>query len=673
MKVKKITLLSFVVATVLNANEATTLNEITIVEKSNSKLIKDINSEELKSADLAEALMKISPNISIVRRNGIANDIILRGQKKDNINILIDGAKIYGACPNRMDPPTSHVVTNNIKSVKIIEGPFDVENFGTLSGLVKVETKDPKEGFHGELNLNAGSFNYKKASATIEGGNDKVKALISASTEESKAYKDGNGDNFLEQQRKRGVPPATQYRDGNIDTFEKKSVLTKLQFNITDDQDLRLSYTANRSDGILYPAGPMDADWDDSDIYTLGYTIRDLGAFSKQLDLDYYYSKVDHPMSTKERNFHLNPNPMMRDKYMTNHLKTSIWGTTLKNSLEVANSLVTVGLDTSVRNWRGQMHSTNIATGVITPNATMNRMYDTDTKNKAIFTKVEKSIGNLDLETGIRYDNTNIDTQRPNVDDKKYNSLNGYIFTAYNFDEQSKVFAGIGKSSRVPDARELYQLGATGVTNATSNPNLDQTKNYEVDLGFEKTIGNFYVKPKIFYSVLKDYIYNSKTGTNTTQFQNIDAKIYGFDISGHYYFTDNFAFDYGVAYQRGKKDGNFEDKDLAEIPPLKANLGLSYEYEKSKFKAEVVAVDRWSKFDDSAKEQEIAGYAVTNLKYTQKLFKHFEITLGVDNLFDKVYNSTNTYQDVRYVEVGGEQILFNDPGRYGYVNLKYSF
>ncbi|MCT7493892.1 TonB-dependent receptor [Aliarcobacter cryaerophilus] len=683
MNVKKFTMLSFVVATALNANEATTLNEITIVEKSNSKLIKDINSEELKSADLAEALTKNSANISVVRRNGIANDIILRGQKKDNINILIDNAKIYGACPNRMDPPTSHVVTNNIKSVKIIEGPYDVENFGTLSGLVKVETKDPKEGFHGELNLNAGSFNYKKASATIEGGNDKVKALISASTEESKAYKDGNGDNFLEQQRKRGVPTATQYKDSNIDAFEKKSVLTKLQFNITDDQDLRLSYTANRSDGILYPAGPMDADYDDSDIYTLGYTIRDFGAFSKQLDLDYYYSKVDHPMSTKLRSFDKNPNPMMRNQYMTNHLKTSIWGTTVKNSLEVADSLVTVGLDTSVRNWRGSMYTTMTATGTIIERPFNNRMYDTNTKNKAVFTKFEKSIGNLDIEAGLRYDYTNIETQRPNVDDKKYNSLNGYIFTAYNFDEQSKVFAGIGKSSRVPDARELYQLGSKNgsfteidsINASASNPNLDQTKNYEIDLGIEKTIGNFYIKPKVFYSVLKDYIYNSTIGTNRTQFQNIDAKIYGFDISGHYYFTDNFAFDYGVAYQRGKKDGDFTDKDLAEIPPLKANLGLSYEYEKSKFKAEVVAVDRWSKFDDSAKEQEIAGYAVTNLKYTQELFKHFELTLGVDNLFDKVYNSTNTYQDVNYVKTGTnqDQILFNDPGRYGYVNLKYSF
>ncbi|MGJ0353364.1 TonB-dependent receptor [Aliarcobacter cryaerophilus] len=659
MNVKKITMLSFVVATALNANEATTLNEITIVEKSNSKLIKDINSEELKSADLAEALMKNSANISIVRRNGIANDIILRGQKKDNINILIDGAKIYGACPNRMDPPTSHVVTNNIKSVKIIEGPYDVENFGTLSGLVKVETKDPKEGFHGELNLNAGSFNYKKASATIEGGNDKVKALISASTEKSDPYKDGNGDNFLEQQRKKGLLVKDQYKDGNIDAFEKKSVLTKLQFNITDDQDLKLSYTANRSDGILYPAGPMDADYDDSDIYTLGYTIRELGSFSKELNLDYYYSKVDHPMSTKLRNGG-------QMNYNTNYMQSSIWGAKIKNSMEVADSLVTIGLDTSVRNWKGERSTTNVATGLVRPGTFSMGVYNpnpisldsTDTTNKAVFAKVEKSFGKLDLEAGMRYDNTDIDSINSAKTDKKYTSLNANVFATYNADENTKYFAGIGKSSRVPDARELY-MGA--------NNDLEDTKNYQADLGFDKTIGNFNIKPKIFYSELKDYIYNS------SKFENIDAKIYGADVSGYYYFTDDLSLDFALAYLRGKKDGNYTDKDLAEIPPLKANFALNYEYKKAKFKAEVIAVDRWDSYDASAKEQEIAGYALMNLKYSQELFKNFELTLGVDNLFDKVYNSTNTYQDIRYVEVGGEQILFNDPGRYGYVNLKYSF
>jgi len=659
MKIKKIILLSALVSTMLYAENTTMMQEVNIVERVNSKHVKDISNEDLKSADLAEALMKSSPNISIVRRNGIANDIILRGQKKDNINILIDNAKIYGACPNRMDPATSHTLTNNIKSVKIIEGPYDVENFGTLSGLVKVETKDPEEGVNAELNLNTGSFGYKKASTTISGGNSFIKALISASIEEGKAYKDGNGDNFLKQQEKKGVLNANQYYKDDMKAFKKKSVLSKLQFNLTDDQDLKLSYTANRSDKVLYPTGPMDADFDDSDIYTLGYTIRELGAFSKELNLEYYYSKVDHPMSTRYRN-------NGRKTYSKNHMESSIWGTTIKNSLNIADSLVTLGLDTSVRNWKGQRSMTNKETGIKTNG--MKSLYSTDTKNRAIFTKIEKSLGSFDLETGLRYDYTDIETEKSNTSDNKYVALSAYIFGAYNFDEQSRVFLGIGKSSRVPDARELYM-------GDTSNSSLEDTKNYEIDLGFDKTIGDFNIKSKVFYSKLKDYIYNSSFTNNTTRFENIDASIYGIDVSGYYFMNDNFSLDFGLAYQRGKKDKSYngKDKDLAEIPPFKTNLALNFEYETSKLRAEVIASSKWNKYDKSAKEQELAGYMVANLKYSQELFKYFELTLGVDNVFDKAYSSTNTYQDITYIESGGDRILLNDAGRYFYMNLKYSF
>ena len=650
--------LSLVTTAVLFASETNTLETISVVETANSTIVKDVSSEEIKSADLAEALMKNVPSISIVRRSGIANDIILRGQKKDNINILLDDAKIYGACPNRMDPATSHVLSNNIQSVKVIEGPYDVENFGTLSGLVKVETKEPTKDVHGEINLNAGSFGYRKASATVSGGTDRFKLLVSTSTEEGDQYKDGNGDNFLEQQVNKGMPAINRYSRDNLDAFEKKTLLTKGQFNINDDQEIKLSYTANRSDNVLYPNTPMDADYDDSNIYTVGYTARNLGDFSKQLDLDYYYSNVDHPMSTKLRNYSLNPNMMMRDKYMTNHMNSSIWGTKIKNSLEFADSLVTVGLDTSVRNWKGEMYRTSTTTGIVDNYSTS--LASTDTTNKAIFSKIEKSFGNLDLEMGARYDYTDVDSIDSTKTDKKYTGLNANIFGIYNVDKDMKYFAGVGKSSRVPDARELYDTTA-------GNSNLKETKNYEVDLGFDKTINNFNIRPKLFYSVLKDYIYN--TGT----FENIDAKIYGLDISGLYAITDNFSLDYGMAYQRGKKDEDVADKDLAEIPPLKANLALNYEMDKSKYTAEILAVDSWDSFDSSAKEQELGGYAVVNLKYTNQLHKNIGLTLGLDNVFDKVYASTNTYQDIRYVETGGSPILFNDPGRYGYVNLKYSF
>lgn len=57
-----------------------------------------------------------------------------------------------------MDPPTSHVLSNNIESIEVIEGPYDVENFGTLSGNVIVKTKQPSKEVKGEINLGAASF-----------------------------------------------------------------------------------------------------------------------------------------------------------------------------------------------------------------------------------------------------------------------------------------------------------------------------------------------------------------------------------------------------------------------------------------------------------------------------------------------------------------------------------
>jgi len=496
-----------------------------------------------------------------------------------------------------------------------------------------------------------GSFGYQKASATVSGGTDKVKLLLSTSIEKSDQYEDGNGDNFKEQQIKKGVANGTNqtYTNQDEEAYEKKTLLGKVIVNINDDSELKFSYTANRSDNVLYPNTPMDADYDDSDIYTLGYTARDLGDASKELNVDYYYSEVDHPMSTKLRN-----NGKMM--YMTNHMESSIWGAKIKNSMEVAESLVTIGLDTSVRNWKGKKFMRNVTTGALSMKS--NSLDSTDTTNKAIFTTVEKTFGNLQIETGARYDYTDIESENSAKTDQNYKSLSANVFATYTADENTKYFAGIGKSSRVPDARELY-MGA--------NNDLEDTKNYEADLGFEKNIDDFNIKTKLFYSMLKDYIYNVGT------FENIDAKIYGIDVSGYYIMNDSLSFDYGVAYQRGKKDSDHTDKDLAEVTPLKANLAVNYEFSNAKFTTELVAVDRWDNYDSSAKEQELAGYALVNLKYAHQLNENFGFTLGIDNLFDTTYASTNTYQDVTYVETGGDRILLNDPGRYGYVNLKYSF
>ncbi|HHD78968.1 MAG TPA: TonB-dependent receptor [Epsilonproteobacteria bacterium] len=645
------------------------LGTIDIEAKARSQVVKDVSSEEIKSADLGEALFKTSPSISLVRRSGIANDVIIRGQKKDNINVTIDGAKVCGACPNRMDPPISHVLTNNIDYIELDEGPFNVEDFGALSSDVKIHTKKPSQKFAGEVSANVGSFGYKKGALSLSGGSESVRFLLSTSTETGEQYKDGNGDNFAQQQDHYiATHPGTQgtgYLPSrrNMDAFSKKTLLTKLFWDITDTQALELSYTANRSDDILYPNTPMDALYDDSDIYNAIYTLKDLGTYSKKLTFNVYQSEVDHPMAITYRK------SSKKEGVIKHQLATKMQGAKLKNEFDIDNHALTVGLDYSKRKWDGGFYKNDKPL----PPKMFHSIWNAETKNVALFVKDTMRQNKWELTTGLRYDITDVTTDRPGVKKNSYDGLSGNIFATYHADKNSQYFMGVGVSSRVPDGKELY-FHKSG--KAIGTPDLDKVVNTEADLGAEFTYDDATFKAKLFYSDLKDYIvYNA----SSKRFNNVDATIWGVELSGTYIATDSLYFDYGVAYQRGKKKEALvgqTDKDLAEIPPLKVNVTLNYDYDETlNFSAEGIASAKWTDFDADNGEQALDAYTVLNLKATKIFAKQFELTVGVDNVFDKTYAVSNTYKDLTLIAGGGDEdvMLLNEPGRYVYANVKYTF
>ena len=674
------------IASIAVLQGAEQLEAISVNEKIDTKIVENVSGAEVKSADLADALNKNVPSISLIRRSGIANDIILRGQKRDNINITIDGAKICGACVNRMDPPTSHVVTHAIENVEVREGPFDIEEFGVLSGSVKVTTKKPTKKLTGELGINAGSFGYKKLSGTVSGGSDKVRMLFSASAEESKQYEDGNGNNFAEQLTNYTSRTISTTDDGfnysnadrNRDSFDKKMVMGKVFIDIADEQELRLSYTANRSTDVLYPSSKMDALSDDSDIFNVEYTAKNLSSYSTQFDIQVYNSKVDHPMSTKYRAL-----ANTSGNYMTHHLTTDMKGLKVKNKLNAFGGEVTYGVDTSKRNWDGVFTVTSLTNAFPVRNIGTS-IADVDTKNMGLFIKSKKTIGKVDVEFGARYDDTSIDTKSSTERDNDYEALSANVFATYKADDETKFFAGIGKSSRVPDARELYnaryklETGKVPIRVVNGNPNLDQTTNYELDVGVEKQYDNGSIKVKTFYSKLKDYIYyNGNPAIKSNNFENIDATIYGAELSGVYFVSDTVTLDAGFSYKRGKKDTQTTgqtNKNLAEITPMKLNTTLSYDYDsQGSVELSAIASDKWSNVDSENGEQKLAGYGVFNLKTTREFDNGFVITAGVDNLTDKTYTTTNTYKDLILMTDGTDTMLINEPGRYIYLNAKYQF
>jgi len=648
------------------------LGTIDVEAMIDTEVIEDVSGEDIQSADVADALMNQSPSVSLVRRSGIANDIIVRGQKKDNINVTIDGAKVCGACPNRMDPPISHVLTNNIDYIAIEDGPFDVESFGALSADVKVKTRKPTKEVAGDINLNFGSWDYKKASAMIGGGFDTVRFLISASGERGGQYEDGNGDNFYQQvnnyiaENLNGDPEhdkklksqafKPQYSD--MDAFTKKTLMAKVFWDITDTQQLKLSYMGNRSDDVLYPTTPMDALYDDSNLYNLEYSIKDLGSYSKQLDIQIYKSDVDHPMSNEFRK-------ASNVKFVKNWLTTDMRGANIKNRFDIDNHSITIGIDSSLRNWNGSYYGANdLLMGISIP--------DVDTRNIAFFAGDKITLDKFVVDLGLRYDDTSI-TPTGNLQDNDYNALNGYVTGSYHQDENTKIYIGVGRSSRVPDGKELYFQKAGKVL---GTPDLDFVTNTEIDLGAKKQFENATLEAKIFYSKLGNFIfYNADKLIH--RYENMDATLYGFELSGSYIATDSIYFDYGLAYQRGEKDHPLSgqtETDMPEIPPLKLTTAFNYDYdETTSMRAEFIAVHRWDNVDYQNGEQVLPGWGVVNLKGSKTFYDDFELTLGVDNLFDKTYVVSNTYQDLTLLYGGGEVMLMNEPGRYLYANLRYKF
>ncbi len=640
------------------------LDTVTVEESIDSVKVNDVSGEELKSADLGEALSKKLPFVEISRRSAIANDIIVRGQKRDNINVIIDGGKIYGGCPNRMDPPISHVVTNNIDYVEVDEGPYDVENFGTLSADVKVYTKNPKKGLNGEINLNAGRFDYKKGSFTLSGGSEDIRALISFSKEDSGQYKDADGDKFQDQLIKAGTDKKYLYQNRyeDMDAFSKKSFLGKL-FLRKDKHSIVFSYTANRSDDVLYPNTPMDAKKDDSDLYNVKYSIDNLGSFSKKLEVLYYYSKVKHPMSNFYRNSSLG-----KMGEVVNDMFSRIYGARVKNSLILNGLALDFGVDASDRKWDGTYYKKSSVFWRKSIN-------DSVTKDKALFLVMKKDISNHNLKIGVRYDSVDI-SNGGGLNEPSYNYLSANIFDTYKLNQNTNLFFGIGRASRVPDGRELYFVEKTkGVIIGT--PDLKKVSNTEVDGGILRDFENGSMKLKAFYSRLSNYIYFDLKRPSH-KFVNIDAKVYGLEFSGSYLAKDNLALEYGVSYLKGRKDEPLpgqRDRDLADITPFKIRVAANYIYDDTlDFTVETIARDRWKAFDSDNGESELAGYVLINIKANKEINDKIRLTFGVDNLLNRKYASSNTYNDLTLVVTGGKRkVKLFDPGRYLYLNVNYSF
>lgn len=635
------------------------------------KIIESKTLKTHKVSDLAEILSNEMVEATMIRKGAYGNEVSIRGFGQSNLRVLVDDSIIEGACGSRKDPSLSHVNLLTVDTIAVKQGPFDVTKAGALGGSLNVTTQMPQEEFHGEILAKGGSHDFRSNGFYLTNGNSLVQGLIGYNYSESDSYEDGDGNRLW-----RFAPAGRPYNaDGiGLKSFEKQDVWGKLQFTPSDNLTIRVSHTYGHGEDILAPRVGMDIEDEKTYMSNAAVIITGWGTFSDELTFSLYRNKVTHNPSDRYRNLVDAPS-----FHRHNDVESTIIGAKIQNEQSAHMALFTYGVDMYLRNWQGDMYrddTSEILDDELIP--------DVDTCNYGVYIKADKNIDKWSWGAGLRYDRFETEANETlkqslaagiSTNKNEDHLFSGYFSVKYNCADTSYVFGGIGRSIRTPTSVERYLQSPSLFFHG--NPNLDPTQNTELDLGFQTTGNRYSFRIKGFYSDLKNYIYQQgkQTAASHNTWTNIDAHIYGADVKAIVDIMSDLAVEGAVAYQRGRKDSQPEmnnDKDLAQIPPLKARLALHYDRTNLFGTVEWVGSKDADAVDVDAGEQKLDGWNVVNIRGGYH-YKPFTFNAGVDNIFDKHYAVANSYEWDVVSGSGANPAIVYEPGRFFYATLSCKF
>ena len=659
----------------LELRVATVREIVTVTGLSPKDSMEASETRESSARDVGEALTHAA-GISKIRKGGIASDIVLRGFPSDDLNVLIDGQRIYGACPNHMDPASFHVDFAEVDRIEVAKGPFDINNQGSLGGVVNIVTKKAEQGLHATGNFSAGSYGYINPSATVSYGRNAFSILGGYSYRLSSPYTDGSGKQFTE---------GPNYRSDAVDSdaFRVGSAWGNVSINPFAGHVAQLSYSHQEADHVLYPYLQMDAPYDNTDRINAGYQIDNLSGFVRSLRIQGYFTQVDHWMTDQYRTSSVN---LSREYSMGTLAGTQALGGKIESML----NNVKVGLEAYHREWDG---TTRLAGSGYAPQYSIP---DVNTDNFGIYGEYAKSISDrIKVSFGARMDTvtTAADDSKANTNlyyayhstrltSKTNNYPSGNVRLSFKAPMGLEVSGGVGHTVRVPDARERYFALKRMGSDWVGNPELTPSRNTGFDGVLSFRHEGLLLESNLYLNYINDFVtvvpqakVNMVAGVmnkNARSYQNVNAKIYGGEFLVSYLLSRQLFISSDLSYVRGTKDimpqKGILDPDLAEIPPLRSRTTMRYDIGKLFGEIEALFTGAQRNVDSALGEQSTPGYGIANIKGGLN-YKRASLRLGLNNIFGRHYIEYLSYQ--RDPFRSGARVY--EPGRNFFVSLSYRY
>lgn len=625
--------------------------------------------QPVPASDAADYLKTI-PGFSAIRSGGSNSDPVFRGQFGSRLPLLTNGTQLLGACPGRMDSPSSYISPETYDTLTVVKGPQTVVwGPGASAGVVRFDRErpdftDPEVRFR--ASLLGGSAGRNDQNVDLEAGNAQLYLRVTANKSHGQNYEDGDG---------RRVPSAWDKWNADV------------ALGLTPDAHTLLELSVGAGDGeARYGGRGMDGTQFERESWGLRFEKRHLAPWLAKLEAQLYSHRADHVMD----NFTLrsfNPGGGMAMP-MASNVRRDTDGARLAATLQWQPEWqLQVGLD-------AQRSPHEKRSG--TPSQSYKSkpwVRDARFENLGAFAELSwqadaatRWVGGLRLDhaEAWRYPTPaampgmggmggmgmgGMAPMAPTAGaDKRSRPAmpSGFVRWERQLAPQGAlVYAGLGHVQRFPDYWELISPGNSAASAGNAFATLRPEKTTQLDVGAQWKGVDWQLWTSAYVGVVRDYILFDYTGMQSAV-RNIDARTAGLELGASQRLGTDWTAQGTLAYGWGRNSS--DGRPLPQMPPLEARLGLDYAqgpWSAGGLWRLVAAQHRHATGQGNVVGRDLgasSGFGVLSLHAGYRINQQLKLAVGVDNLLDKTYaEHLNLAGNAGFGYPGGVRI--NEPGR----------
>lgn len=644
----------------------------------------DISENQIRErnpSDVGE-LFKGNNGFGIIRKGGYAVDPVLRAFKYEQLNMQFDGGvRVSPACPNRMDPVTTHISAEDLEKVEIVKGPFTVRYGQTLGGVINLIMKRPAAGERFRMRGEAESGfesngSGKRARLALTASHPHYDMSFSAGSKRFGDYQ--NGEGLL-------IPSSFRVNDYSL----------KLGINGGSKHRFQLSWRQSFARDVLHAGLPMDTRRDDTHILAIDYTGRNLSTRIISSAFKIYFTGIEHEMDNERRPNYAMTHAVSRVSSRTAGGRMELGMSWLKNNVWYAGADYYFVAKTGVRD-REMYRNACTGTAFDPPRFFQDDVWqDSRIRDLGVFSEWHQRLSQkVLLVWGARVDFVSSEADHTaaqfleaygKTPSQRETNLNLTASVHFRPTSATRLNVALGRGTRTPNLIERYINHFSVGQDAYEyfgDPRLKPEANHQIELSLSRESNRIAFSASVFYSFLKNYI-SAEVDENlprlfmpckeplySKRFRNINrATQAGLELSLWGHLQQRIHYRAELFYTRGK---NLDWREsLPEIPPLEGNLSLRYRPTSAHywFQMEGRFVADQNQYATSFGESRTAGFSVFNLLCGVKPLSHLEITAGVENLFDKTYFE---HLNRRFVNSPLAEPVY-EPGRNFTINLRIHY